>query len=76
MDFEKVKTLASFALFGFIIGATAFYFFDWFAFTGLVQPPPLVLADLAASPWFVSRLVGSILSVMIVYAFVHFTSDA
>jgi hypothetical protein len=76
MDFEKVKLLASFALFGFIIGAAAFYLFDWFAFTGIVQPPSLVFADLAASPWFVSGVVGSILSVMIVYAFAQYSSDA
>jgi len=76
MGFEKVKLLASFALFGFIIGAAAFYIFDWFTFTGIVQPAPLVLVELAASPWFVSGVVGSILSVMLVYAFAHPNSDA
>ena len=75
MEFEKVKLLVSCALFGFIIGAAAFYIFDWFAFTGIVQPAPLVFAELMASPWFASGVVGSILSVIIVYAFAHF-SDA
>jgi hypothetical protein len=75
MEFGKVKLLASFALFGFIIGVAAFYVFDWFAITGIVQPAPLVLAELAASPWFASGVVGSILSVIIVYAFAHFAAD-
>ena len=75
MVFEKVKLLGSFALFGFIIGAAAFYIFDWFALTGIAQPAPLVLAELAVSPWFVSGIVGSTLSVVIVYAFAHFNSD-
>jgi hypothetical protein len=76
MEFGRVKLLASFALFGFIIGVAAFYIFDWFAITGIVQPAPLVLAELAASPWFASGVVGSILSVIIVYAFAHFAADA
>lgn len=75
MEFGRVKLLASFALFGFIIGVAAFYVFDWFAITGIVQPAPLVLAELAASPWFASGVVGSILSVIIVYAFAHFAAD-
>ena len=75
MEFDRMKLLVSFAFFGFIIGVAAFYIFDWFAITGFAQPVPLVLAELAASPWFASGVVGSILSVVIVYAFAHFAAD-
>jgi hypothetical protein len=76
MELGKVKLLASFALFGFIIGVAAFYIFDWFALTDIVQPAPLVFAELAASPLFASGVVGSLLSVIIVYTFAHFSADA
>ena len=72
MAFERTKLLVSFAFLGFLVGSGSYYFFNWLIVNSGIQVPPL--AEILFSPWFVSGLTGSLLSVSVVVVFSHLAS--
>ena len=76
MSFDRTKLLLSFALFGFLIGATVYVVFDWLIINSAIgiqlQVPILVVL---ITPWFLSGVAGSLLSVIIIYVSAHHSSE-
>ena len=73
MSFGKTKLIFCFACFGFVVGSAAYYLFDWILMnTALLSIPFL---DIVMAPLFLSGIAGSALSIVVVYAFAHFSKD-
>ena len=69
MNLGGVKLLLSFALFGFIAGTLIFLAFDYFVLNTLTTIPIL---ETVLAPWFISGIIGAILSDTIVLTYAHF----
>lgn len=67
----RTKILTIFALFGFIIGTTAYFVFNWFVTHNLIKITAISVIDILLSPWFISGLAGAILAITILAVFAH-----
>jgi hypothetical protein len=67
----RTKILTIFALLGFVIGTTAYFFFNWFVTHNLIKITAISIIDILLSPWFVSGLAGAILAITILAVFAH-----
>lgn len=69
MAFGKTKILTTFAFFGFFIGTASYFIFNWFVTNNLIRITSISLADIFLAPWFVSGIIGALLSTAIVVVF-------
>jgi len=73
VSFGKTKLLVSFAFFGFLIGVTTHFVFDWLFVKNGISPFPII--DVIFTPWFLSGIAGSVLAVMIIFVSAHFLRE-
>ena len=65
---SKNKLILSFAFLGFMIGATAYFAFDWLDMINMTLPQILF------APWFISGIAGSIISLVVISVFAYMYS--
>jgi len=67
LSFTKAKLLISFAFLGFFGGSLTYSAINWLVVNNVIQIP--ALKELLSSPWMISGLAGSLLSVISITAF-------
>ncbi len=67
MSSTKAKLVVVFAFLGFFAGSLTYSAINWLIVNNIIQIP--VLQALLSSPWMISGLAGSILSVVCITAF-------
>lgn len=70
------KLILSIGAFGFILGSAAYLVFNWIITSNMVVVTSVPIASVLFAPWFISGIAGSILSIVMVYMFARFSSDA
>jgi hypothetical protein len=70
LSFGKGKLLLSFALLGFLIGSSGYMGLSWLMANSYIQLPPF--NELLLSNWFISGIIGSMLSILLVVTYAHF----
>ena len=75
MSFDRTKLLLSFALFGFLIGATVYVVFDWLIINSAIGINAVPIVEVILTPWFLSGIAGSLLSMIIIYVSAQFSSQ-
>ena len=73
MAFSRTKLLLSFALFGFLVGSAIYFVFDWLIINSTIRPVPIL--EIISTPWFLSGIAGSFLSVITVYVSAYFSGE-
>jgi len=71
MSSTKAKLLISFAFLGFFAGSLTYASINWLIVNNVIQIP--ALKELLSSPWMISGLAGSLLSVVSITAFAMLT---
>lgn len=71
MAFGRTKLLTTFALFGFFIGTASYFIFNWFITNNLIRITSVSILDIILSPWFISGIVGAVLSTVVMVVFAH-----
>ena len=75
MSFGKTKLLLSFAILGYLIGATAYFAFDWILAHTAIGIQPFPIMTVLTAPWFISGIAGALLSMAVLYVSARFSSD-
>jgi len=75
MAWGRKKLMSSFALMGFFIGTMAYLLFEWLAANSFFYIFSIPLTQILFSPWFISGIVGALISIIAIYAFAHFSSE-
>jgi len=65
---SKNKLIFSFAFLGFMIGAVAYFVFDWLTTINIS------ISQVLFAPWFISGLAGSIISLVVISVFAYMYS--
>ena len=76
MAFGRSKLMFSIGAFGFLLGTAAYFIFNWLAMNNIIIVTSVPIANVILSPWFISGIAGSIVSIVIVYIFGRFSSEA
>jgi len=71
MNVGGFKLLLSFAMLGFIGGTLTYLAFDYFILNTLTTSSVL---ELVRSPWFISGIIGAVLSITIALTYTRFSS--
>lgn len=74
LSFGRTKMLLAFAFFGFLIGTTAYLVLDVLLLSSIGMQPMAIL-ELFSMPWFLSGLIGALLSILIVYVSARYAGD-
>lgn len=69
MAYGRTRVITSFAFFGFILGTVAYFVFKWFVANDLIHINFPSLSSLVMSPWFISGVIGALISTLIVVIF-------
>ena len=69
MAYGRTRVITSFAFFGFILGTVAYFVFKWFVANDLIHINFPSLSSLVMSPWFISGIIGALISTLIVVIF-------
>ena len=69
MAYGRTRVITSFAFFGFILGTVAYFVFKWFVANDLIHINFPSLSSLVMSPWFISGIIGALISTLIVIIF-------
>lgn len=69
MAYGRTRVITSFAFFGFILGTVAYFVFKWFVANDLIHINFPSISNLVMSPWFISGIIGSLISTLIVVIF-------
>ena len=67
--------MSSFAVFGFLLGTITYFVFNWFATNGIVYVASVPISEIILSPWFISGIVGSLISIAVIYLYAHFAGQ-
>ena len=74
MTYGRTKVITTFAFFGFILGTIAYFVFKWFVANDLIHINFPSISSLVMSPWFISGVIGALISTLIVVIFSRLTS--
>jgi len=73
MAWSKTTLISSFAVLGFLLGTISYSVFNWFASNNMIYIATIPLSDLILSPGFVSGVIGSLIAVLAMYVYAHFS---
>ncbi len=73
MSFGRNKLLITFAFLGFLLGSVVYFAFDWIALNYSLGPFPILA--IISSPWFLSGIAGSLLSVVVLFVSTQVSRD-
>jgi len=73
MAWSKTTLISTFAILGFLLGSVSYFAINWMIENNWVWIFSIPLPQLIASPGFISGLAGSLLAVIAIYVYAHFS---
>jgi len=74
LAWTKKSLMATFAAFGFFIGTATYFISDWFSTNNIIRITSIPIREIFSAPWFIAGIIGSIISLVIIFAFARFSS--